>query len=136
MGDLNPCAQSAITTMTVRVLQSAINATNMVTSPVTVGGHFRKECPRMKNNKGNRGNQAGNDRAPAKVYVVGNAGANPDNVVAAPKLTSRPSTLDHYYDVELADGRIIGLNTVETLIVGFIDRFAHLGYHNIDHAAE
>ncbi|GJW40702.1 hypothetical protein Tco_0066547 [Tanacetum coccineum] len=36
----------------------------------------------MKNNKGNRGNQAGNDRAPAKVYVVGNAGANPDNVVA------------------------------------------------------
>ncbi|GKG09874.1 hypothetical protein Tco_0338620, partial [Tanacetum coccineum] len=36
----------------------------------------------MKNNKGNRGNQAGNDRAPAKVYVVGNAGADPDNVVA------------------------------------------------------
>ncbi|GJT16035.1 putative reverse transcriptase domain-containing protein [Tanacetum coccineum] len=50
----------------------------------TMMGHFRKECPRMKNNKGNRGNQAGNDRAPAKVYVVGNAGANPDNVVAAP----------------------------------------------------
>ncbi|GJV56271.1 reverse transcriptase domain-containing protein [Tanacetum coccineum] len=45
-------------------------------------GHFKKDCPRMKNNKGNRGNQAGNDRAPAKVYVVGNAGANPDNVVA------------------------------------------------------
>ncbi|GJX64342.1 putative reverse transcriptase domain-containing protein [Tanacetum coccineum] len=45
-------------------------------------GHYRKECPRLKNNKGNRGNQAGNDRAPAKVYVVGNAGANPDNVVA------------------------------------------------------
>ncbi|GJT50182.1 putative reverse transcriptase domain-containing protein [Tanacetum coccineum] len=64
-------------------------------------GHFKKDCPRMKNNKGNRGNQAGNDRALAKVYVVGNAGANPDNVVA-----------DHYYDVELADGRIIGLNTI------------------------
>ncbi|GJV79030.1 putative reverse transcriptase domain-containing protein [Tanacetum coccineum] len=47
-----------------------------------VQGHFQKECPRLKNNKGNRGNQAGNDRAPAKVYVVGNAGANPDNVVA------------------------------------------------------
>ncbi|GJT11597.1 putative reverse transcriptase domain-containing protein [Tanacetum coccineum] len=52
-------------------------------------GHYKKECPRLKNNKGNRGNQAGNDRAPAKVYVVGNAGANPDNVVAAPKLTLR-----------------------------------------------
>ncbi|GJR70231.1 putative reverse transcriptase domain-containing protein [Tanacetum coccineum] len=102
-------------------------------------GHFRKDCPRMKNNKGNRGNQAGNDRAPAKVYVVGNAGANPDNVVAGTFLLNNryayilfdtgadrsfvstafssqiditPSTLDHYYDVELADGRIIGLNTI------------------------
>ncbi|GKG06805.1 putative reverse transcriptase domain-containing protein [Tanacetum coccineum] len=39
-----------------------------------VRGHFQKECPRLKNNKGNRGNQAGNDRAPTKVYMVGNAG--------------------------------------------------------------
>ncbi|GJR64681.1 putative reverse transcriptase domain-containing protein [Tanacetum coccineum] len=104
-----------------------------------VQGHFQKECPRLKNNKGNRGNQAGNDRAPAKVYVVGNAGANPDNVVAGTFLLNNryayilfdtgadrsfvstafssqiditPSTLDHYYDVELADGRIIGLNTI------------------------
>ncbi|GJX65965.1 putative reverse transcriptase domain-containing protein [Tanacetum coccineum] len=44
-------------------------------------GHFKRNCPRLRNN--DRGNQAGNDRAPAKVYVVGNAGANPDNVVAA-----------------------------------------------------
>ncbi|GKF96098.1 hypothetical protein Tco_0288833, partial [Tanacetum coccineum] len=60
-GSRRPYAQNAITTVT---------------------GHFKKDCPRMKNNKGNHGNQAGNDRAPAKVYVVGNAGANPDNVVA------------------------------------------------------
>ncbi|GJU29843.1 reverse transcriptase domain-containing protein [Tanacetum coccineum] len=78
-----------------------------------VQGHFKKECPRMKNNKGNRGNQAGNHGAPAKVYVVGNARANPDNVIAAPKLTSlyvhlapndiTPSTLAAIKDVELAD---------------------------------
>ncbi|GKD33027.1 hypothetical protein Tco_1248536, partial [Tanacetum coccineum] len=37
MGDLDPYAQNAITTMMVRVLQSAINATSTVTSPVTVG---------------------------------------------------------------------------------------------------
>ncbi|GKF27483.1 putative reverse transcriptase domain-containing protein, partial [Tanacetum coccineum] len=43
-------------------------------------GHFRRNCPKLRNN--DRGNQAGNDRALAKVYVVGNAGANPDNVVA------------------------------------------------------
>ncbi|GKB15829.1 hypothetical protein Tco_0849752 [Tanacetum coccineum] len=36
-------------------------------------GHFARDC---------RVVISGNDRAPAKVYVVGNAGANPDNVVA------------------------------------------------------
>ncbi|GJX33576.1 putative reverse transcriptase domain-containing protein [Tanacetum coccineum] len=100
-------------------------------------GHFRRNCPKLKNN--DRGNQVGNDKAPAKVYVVGNAGANPDNIVAGTFLLNNryayilfdtgadrsfvstafssqiditPSTLDHYYDVELADGRIIGLNTI------------------------
>ncbi|GJR08310.1 putative reverse transcriptase domain-containing protein [Tanacetum coccineum] len=34
-----------------------------------VQGHFQKDCPRLKNNKGNRGNQAGNNRAPAKKYM-------------------------------------------------------------------
>ncbi|GJR98665.1 putative reverse transcriptase domain-containing protein [Tanacetum coccineum] len=76
-------------------------------------GHFKKECPKLKNNKGNRGNQAGNDRAPAKVYVVGNAGTNPDNVVAASQIDITPSYPNiTSYDVELADGRIIGLNTI------------------------
>ncbi|GKB19850.1 putative reverse transcriptase domain-containing protein, partial [Tanacetum coccineum] len=43
-------------------------------------GHFKRICPKLKNN--DRGYQAGNDRASAKVYVVGNAGANPNNVIA------------------------------------------------------
>ncbi|GJR72496.1 putative reverse transcriptase domain-containing protein [Tanacetum coccineum] len=79
-------------------------------------------------------------QAPAKVYVVGHAGTNPDsNIVMGTFLLNNryasilfdtgadrsfvstafssqmdimPSTLDHYYDVELADGRIIGLNTI------------------------
>ncbi|GJZ98640.1 putative reverse transcriptase domain-containing protein, partial [Tanacetum coccineum] len=103
-----------------------------------VQGHFKRECPKLKNNK-NRGNQVGNDRAPAKVYAVGHAGTNPDsNVMTGTFLLNNryaliirycadkdfvstafssqiditPSTLDHYYDVELADGRIIGLNTI------------------------
>ncbi|GKE39855.1 putative reverse transcriptase domain-containing protein [Tanacetum coccineum] len=84
--------------MTVCVLQSATNVTNLATSP----GHFKKECPRLKNNKGNRGNQDGKDTALVKVYVVGLAGTNPDSNVVT----------DHYYDVELADGRITGLNTI------------------------
>ncbi|GJU58187.1 putative reverse transcriptase domain-containing protein [Tanacetum coccineum] len=44
-----------------------------------VQGHFKKDCPKLKN--GNRGNQRGNGNAPAKVYVVGNAGTNPDSNV-------------------------------------------------------
>nr|GEY00083.1 putative reverse transcriptase domain-containing protein [Tanacetum cinerariifolium] len=43
-------------------------------------GHFNKECPKFKNNN-NRGNQVGNAKAQAKVYVVGKAGANPNNNV-------------------------------------------------------
>ncbi|GJV59718.1 putative reverse transcriptase domain-containing protein [Tanacetum coccineum] len=100
-------------------------------------GHFKRNCPRLRNN--DRGNQAGNDRAPAKVYAVGTAGANPDNVVAGTFLLNNryayilfdtgadrsfvsttfstlldivPNTLDHGYNVELADGRIIGVNTI------------------------
>ncbi|GJU14666.1 putative reverse transcriptase domain-containing protein [Tanacetum coccineum] len=69
-------------------------------------GHFRKECPRLKNNKGNRGNQAGNDRAPAKVYVVGNAGANPDNVVAVcpEDLSGLPLTPTKWISIEFVPG--------------------------------
>ncbi|GKA50758.1 putative reverse transcriptase domain-containing protein [Tanacetum coccineum] len=66
-----------------------------------VQGHFKRECPKLKNNN-NRGNQVGGGNAPAKVYAVGHAGTNPDSNVVT----------DHYYDVELADGRIIGLNTI------------------------
>ncbi|GJR64114.1 putative reverse transcriptase domain-containing protein [Tanacetum coccineum] len=101
-----------------------------------VQGHFKRECPKLKNNK-NIGNQVGNDRAPAKVYAVGHAETNPvmmgtfllnnryasilfdtsaDRSFVSTAFSSQmhitPSTLDHYYDVELADGRIIRLNTI------------------------
>ncbi|GJR84084.1 putative reverse transcriptase domain-containing protein [Tanacetum coccineum] len=104
-----------------------------------VQGHFKRECPTLKNNN-NRGNQVRGDNAPAKVYAVGHARTNPDsNVMTGTFLLNNryasilfdtgadrsfvstafssqidipPTTLDHYYDVELADGRIIGLNTI------------------------
>ncbi|GKB92715.1 reverse transcriptase domain-containing protein, partial [Tanacetum coccineum] len=40
----------------------------------SIQGHFKKDYPKLKN--GNRGNQCRNGNAPAKVYVVGNAGTN------------------------------------------------------------
>ncbi|GKG17640.1 hypothetical protein Tco_0362597, partial [Tanacetum coccineum] len=54
-------------------------------------GHFKRNCPKLNNN--DRGDQVGNDRAPAKVYVVGNAGANPDNVVAVYVPSKQPLCL-------------------------------------------
>nr|GEY54040.1 putative reverse transcriptase domain-containing protein [Tanacetum cinerariifolium] len=56
---------------------------------------FLEESDRVENDQGR------NDNAQVRVYVVGNAGANPKNIVA-----------DHHYNVEIADGRIIGLNTI------------------------
>ncbi|GJW23945.1 putative reverse transcriptase domain-containing protein [Tanacetum coccineum] len=105
-----------------------------------VRGNFKTDCPKLKNKNNNRGNHVRNANAPAKVYAVGHAGTNPDSnfVTGTFLLNNRyasilfdtgadrsfvstafssqiditPSTLDHYYDVELADGRIIGLNTI------------------------
>ncbi|GKB75275.1 reverse transcriptase domain-containing protein [Tanacetum coccineum] len=103
-----------------------------------VQGHFNRDCPKLKNK--NHGNQGGNGNAPAKVYVVGNTGTNPDsNVVTGTFLLNNcyasilfdtgadrsfvsttfssliditPTTLDHYYDVKLANGKIIRINTI------------------------
>ncbi|GJR57065.1 putative reverse transcriptase domain-containing protein [Tanacetum coccineum] len=100
-------------------------------------GHFKRECQKLKNNN-NQGNLAGNVNALAKVYAVGHAGTNPDsNVVTGTFLLNNryasilfdtgadrsfmstafssqiditPTALDHYYDVELADERIIRLS--------------------------
>nr|GEW41257.1 putative reverse transcriptase domain-containing protein [Tanacetum cinerariifolium] len=102
-------------------------------------GHFKKEYPKLKNNN-NRGNPVGNAKAKAKVYAVGKAGANPDNNVISSmfllnnhyasilfdtgadrsfvstafssQIVITPTTLDHDYNVELADGQIVGLNTI------------------------
>ncbi|GKB14240.1 putative reverse transcriptase domain-containing protein [Tanacetum coccineum] len=101
-------------------------------------GHFKRECPKLKNN--NRGNQGGNGNALAKVYAVGNAGTNPNsNIVTSTFLLNNryahilfdtgadrsfvstafssqiditPTTLDYYYDVKLADGKIIGIHII------------------------
>ncbi|GJW31312.1 putative reverse transcriptase domain-containing protein [Tanacetum coccineum] len=102
-------------------------------------GHFKRDCPKLKNNN-NRGNRVGNAKAQAKVYAVGNAGANPDNNVVtgtfllnnryasilfdtgadrsfvstafSSQIVITPTALDHDYNVKLADRRIVGLNTI------------------------
>ncbi|GJZ49762.1 putative reverse transcriptase domain-containing protein [Tanacetum coccineum] len=107
-----PFVQNEIITTKVHVLPGVISARRSVIWLVTVGvlGHFKKDCSKLKN--GIRGNQHGNDNAPTKVYMVGNAGTNPDSNVVT----------DHYYDVELADGKIIGINTIiQGCTLNFLD---------------
>ncbi|GJZ38856.1 putative reverse transcriptase domain-containing protein [Tanacetum coccineum] len=65
-------------------------------------GHFQRECPKLKNN--NSGNQGGNSNALAKVSFVSTAFSSQIDIT--------PTTLDYYYDVKLADGKIIGINTI------------------------
>ncbi|GKC07506.1 putative reverse transcriptase domain-containing protein [Tanacetum coccineum] len=117
-------------------------------------GYFKSNCPKLKNK--NQGNQAGNDNAVERAYVVGTAGTNPNsNVVTGTFLIKNcyalilfdtgadrsfvsitfgslidivPTTLDHGYDVELADGKIIWVNT---LIRGCTLNFLNLPF-NID----
>ncbi|GJZ97055.1 putative reverse transcriptase domain-containing protein [Tanacetum coccineum] len=100
--------------------------------------HFKRECPKLKNN--NQGNPVGNGNAPTRAYAVGNAGTNPNaNVVMGTFLLNNhyatilfdtgvdrsfvstafsslidiiPTTLDYGVDVELADSRIIYVNTL------------------------
>nr|GEV64932.1 putative reverse transcriptase domain-containing protein [Tanacetum cinerariifolium] len=103
-----------------------------------VQGHYKKDCPKLKNQ--NRRNQARNGGAQARAYAVGNVGKKPDsNVVTSTFLLNNlyasilfdtgadrsfvstafsslinivPSALDHDYDVKLADKNIIRVNTI------------------------
>ncbi|GJX85447.1 putative reverse transcriptase domain-containing protein, partial [Tanacetum coccineum] len=106
-----------------------------------IQGHYKKDCPKLKNK--NCGNQYGNDEAHARAYALGGNKANPDsNVVTVTFLLNNryayvlfdtgadisfvsttfsslidiiPSTLDNYYNVELADEKNHWGN--ETLII-------------------
>nr|GEV17518.1 putative reverse transcriptase domain-containing protein [Tanacetum cinerariifolium] len=67
-------------------------------------GHFKRECPRLKNK--NHSNQGWNGNAPTKVYVVGNAEINPDSNVV------------RYHAVIVCDEKLVRIPfRNETLIV-------------------
>ncbi|GJZ35263.1 putative reverse transcriptase domain-containing protein [Tanacetum coccineum] len=100
--------------------------------------HFKRDCPKLKNQ--NRGNMIGNGKAHGRDYALGGGEPNPDsNVVMGTFLLNNryasilfdtgvdrsfvsttfssllyitPSTLDNSYDIELADRRITGANTI------------------------
>ncbi|GKE05599.1 putative reverse transcriptase domain-containing protein [Tanacetum coccineum] len=63
-------------------------------------GHYRKDCPKVKNQ--NRGNKARVPDARGKAYVLGGGDANSGSNIVT----------DVSYAVELADGRTSETNTV------------------------
>ncbi|GKB42444.1 putative reverse transcriptase domain-containing protein [Tanacetum coccineum] len=99
-------------------------------------GHIKKNFLKLKN----RGNGNGNGVAQGRAYALGGRDASPDsNVITGMFLLNNryatilfdtcadrsfvsttfsaliditPTTLENYYDVELANGKIIGVNTI------------------------
>nr|GEW25672.1 putative reverse transcriptase domain-containing protein [Tanacetum cinerariifolium] len=99
-------------------------------------GHIKKNCPKIKNH----GNGNGNGVAQRRAYPLGGRDASPDsNVITGTFLLNNryakilfdtgadrsfvsttfselidiiPTTLENHYDVELAEGKIIGVNII------------------------
>ncbi|GJV67886.1 putative reverse transcriptase domain-containing protein [Tanacetum coccineum] len=140
MGDLNPYAQNESITTTVHVLPDATSAIKSAIWPVTAGAlqtptmlTIRGALGRVRNplamNVEPRDTSRGivqrtntdsnvmtgtfllNNRY---AFVLFDTGADRSFVSTAfsSQIDITPIALDHYYDIELADGRIIGLNTI------------------------
>ncbi|GKB90642.1 putative reverse transcriptase domain-containing protein [Tanacetum coccineum] len=103
-------------------------------------GHFKRDCPKLKNKDGGNGSAQGWVYAVGNAEKRGNASGNPDsNVVTGTFLLNNhyasilfdtsadrsfistafssliniaPTPLENNYDVELADGKIVGVDTI------------------------
>ncbi|GJY36028.1 putative reverse transcriptase domain-containing protein [Tanacetum coccineum] len=154
MGDICPSAPSAISTTMARAPSRSTGNTNVANTQKGNGaapkgngcfecgapGHFKRDCPKLKNKDG------GNRNAQGWVYAVGNAekrgnaSGNPDaNVVTGTFLLNNyyasilfdtgadrsfistafsslinvtPTLLENCYDGELADGKLVGIDTI------------------------
>nr|GFC13073.1 putative reverse transcriptase domain-containing protein [Tanacetum cinerariifolium] len=103
-------------------------------------GHFKRDCPKLNNKNGGNGNAQGWVYAVGNAERNGNAAGNPDlNIVTGMFLLNNryasilfdtgadrsfvstafsslidiiPTPLDNHYDVELADRKIVRINTI------------------------
>ncbi|GKA72644.1 putative reverse transcriptase domain-containing protein [Tanacetum coccineum] len=133
------CKRYVHTTNDCRVNTNNNNNTNQKAGACYECGntrHIKKNCPKLKNS----GNGNENDTAQGRAYALGGSDASPDsNVITGTFLLNNryatilfdtgadrsfvsttfsaliditPATLENYYDIELADGKNIGVNTI------------------------
>ncbi|GJR89810.1 putative reverse transcriptase domain-containing protein [Tanacetum coccineum] len=118
-------------------------------------GNFKSDCPKLKNKDGGNGNAQGLVYAVKNAEKRGNASGNPDsNVVTGNFLLNNhyasilfdtgadrsfistafssliniaPTPLENSYDVELADGKIVGIDTIiRGCTLNFLDHPFHI----------
>ncbi|GJQ94830.1 putative reverse transcriptase domain-containing protein [Tanacetum coccineum] len=134
--DLSRCALNTTITIMARVLPNATSATELAIWPMTIGVLL---MPILLTSKGAL-RQVRKQLALTRAYAVGTTGINPDSNVAtgtfllnnryvsilfdtganrsfvstafSSQIDITPITLDHYYDVELANEKIIRINTI------------------------
>nr|GEX24850.1 putative reverse transcriptase domain-containing protein [Tanacetum cinerariifolium] len=141
VGGLPDVIHGSVVASRPKTMQEAIEMENeLIDKRNNIWAERQDKNKRKLKNNNNHGNQGGRGNAPAKVYTVGRAGTDPDSNVMtgtfllnnryayvlfdtgadksfvstafSSQINITPSTLDHCYDVELAKGRIIGLNTI------------------------
>ncbi|GJY74566.1 reverse transcriptase domain-containing protein [Tanacetum coccineum] len=104
-----PCVPNATITTKGHVLPDVTNARRMAIWLVTAGvlGHFKRDCPNLKNK--NMVIKVGMEMPQRKCMYADRSFVS---TTFSSLIDITPTTLDHYYDVELADGKIIGINTI------------------------
>ncbi|KAD2805415.1 hypothetical protein E3N88_38792 [Mikania micrantha] len=70
-------------------------------------GHFKKDCPHLRNNNNQQNNNNGNNGTRGRAFVIVAKEARRDPNLATEILAITPTPLDVEYTVELADGKLI-----------------------------
>ncbi|GJW02854.1 hypothetical protein Tco_1561710 [Tanacetum coccineum] len=114
-GDRKPLREGHLSTSVVMLESPNVNTGANQTACFEMWmpqGHFKKDCPKLNNNN-NRGIRTGNAMASVQRCIRGQCRANYGQPCRpGSRIVITPTALDHDYNVELADGRIVGLNTI------------------------
>nr|GEU64474.1 hypothetical protein [Tanacetum cinerariifolium] len=84
-------------------------------------GHFRKDCPKDKPRFERRNGCVPSQQPLCSILFDTGADRSFVSAVFSSQIAITPTTLDHYYDVELADRRIIRLNSILRGTLNFLN---------------